>query len=36
MATENPPKSTFFELIFYSTSGEILLIKKADNQLFEP
>jgi hypothetical protein len=23
-----PPKATFFELIFYSTSGEMLLIKK--------
>jgi hypothetical protein len=31
-----PPKATFFELIFYSTSEEMLLIKKADNHLFEP
>jgi len=30
------PKATFFELIFHSTSGEMLLIKKADNHLFEP
>jgi hypothetical protein len=33
---QKTPKATFFELILYSTSGEMLLIKKADDHLFEP